>query len=37
MEIFTVKMKLAPEIINEVFEFIECRYPLRYELRNTVM
>ena len=28
-----VKMKLAPEIINEVFDFIECRYPLRNELR----
>ena len=26
-------MKLAPEIINEVFEFMECRYPLRYKLR----
>ena len=26
-------MKLAPEIMNEVFDFIECRYPLRIELR----
>ena len=33
IEIFKVKMKLAPEIINEVFDFIECRYPLRNELR----
>ena len=33
LEIFKVKMKLAPEIMNEVFDFIECRYPLRNELR----
>ena len=33
IEIFKAKMKLAPEIINEVFDFIECRYPLRNELR----
>ena len=26
-------MKLAPEIMNEVSDFIECRYPLRNELR----
>ena len=26
-------MKLAPEIMNEVFDFIECRYLLRNELR----
>ena len=26
-------MKLAPEIMNEVSHFIECRYPLRNELR----
>ena len=26
-------MKLAPKIMNEVFDFIECRYPLRIELR----
>ena len=26
-------MKLAPEIMNKVFDFIECRYPLRNELR----
>ena len=32
-EIFKIKMKLAPEIMNEVFDFIECRYPLRNELR----
>ena len=33
IEIFEVKMKLPPEIMNEVFDFIECRYPLRNELR----
>ena len=33
IEIFKVKMKLAPEIMNEVFDFIECRYPRRNELR----
>ena len=33
IEIFKVKMKLAAEIMNEVFGFIECRYPLRNELR----
>ena len=33
IEIFKVKMKLAPEIMNEVFYFMECRYPLRNELR----
>ena len=33
IEIFKVKMKLAPKIMNEVFDFIECRYPLRIELR----
>ena len=26
-------MKLAPEIMNEVFDFIECQHPLRNELR----
>ena len=26
-------MKLAPEIMNEVFDFIECQYPVRNELR----
>ena len=26
-------MKLAPKIMNGVFDFIECRYPLRNELR----
>ena len=33
IEIFKVKMKLAPEIMNEVFDFRECQYPLRNELR----
>ena len=33
IEIFKVKMKLAPEIINEVFDIIEFPYPLRNELR----
>ena len=33
IEIFKVKMKLVPEIMNEVFDFIACRYPLRNELR----
>ena len=32
-EIFRVKMKLAPEIMNEVFDIIESPYPLRNELR----
>ena len=32
IEIFKVKMKLAPEIMNEVFDFKKCRYPLRNEL-----
>ena len=32
-EIFKVKIKLAPEIINEVFEIIESPYPLRIESR----
>ena len=31
-KIFKVKMKLAPEIMNEVFDIIECPY-LRNELR----
>ena len=26
-------MKLAPDIMNEVSDFIECRYPLRNEFR----
>ena len=26
-------MKLAPDIMNDVFDFIECRYPLRNKLR----
>ena len=33
IEIFKVKMKLAPEIVNEVFDIIESPYPLRSELR----
>ena len=33
IERFKVKMKLAPEIMTEVFDFIECRYPLRNELK----
>ena len=33
IEIFKVKMKLAPKIMNEVFGIIECSYPLRNELR----
>ena len=33
IEIFQVKMKLAPEIMNEVFVIIESPYPLRNELR----
>ena len=28
-EIFKVKMKLAPHIMNEVFDIIECPYPLK--------
>ena len=32
IEIFKVKMKLAPEIMNEVFDIIECQYLLRNEL-----
>ena len=30
---FKVKIKLAPEIMIEVFDFIKCRYPLRNKLR----
>ena len=33
IEIFKVKMKLAPEIMIEIFDSIECRYRLRDELR----
>ena len=33
IEIFKVKMKLAPEITNEVFDFIESPYPLINALR----
>ena len=30
--LFKVKMKLAPDIITEVLDTIECPYPLRNEL-----
>ena len=33
IEIFKVKIKLAPEIMNEVFDIIESPYPLRNKLR----
>ena len=33
IKIFKVKTKLAPEIMNEVLDFIECRYPLGKEMR----
>ena len=33
IQIFKVKMNFALEIMNEVFDFIECRYSLRNELR----
>ena len=33
IEIFKVKMELAPEIMNEVSDIIETPYPLRNELR----
>ena len=33
IEIFKVKMALAPEIMNEVSDIIESPYPLRNELR----
>ena len=33
IEIFKVKMNLASEIMNEVFDIIESPYPLRNELR----
>ena len=33
IEIFKVKMKLAPEIMNGVFDIIESPYPLGNELR----
>ena len=29
---FKVKMELAPETVNEVFDIIESTYPLRNEL-----
>ena len=32
-EIFKVKMILAPEIMKEVFEIVECPYALRNELK----
>ena len=33
IEIFKIKMKLAPEIMNEAFDSIESPYPLRNELK----
>ena len=33
IEIFKVKIKLAPKIVNEVFDFIKYQCPLRNELR----
>ena len=33
IEIFKVKIKLTPKIMNEVFDLIESPYPLRNELR----
>ena len=33
IKIFKVEMKLAPEIMNEVFDIIEYPYPLRNEMR----
>ena len=33
IKIFKVKMKLAPEIMNDVFSIMESPYPLRNELR----
>ena len=33
IEIFKVKMKPVPKIMNEVFDNIESPYPLRNELR----
>ena len=33
IEIFKVKMKLAPEIMNEVFDITESPYPLIHALR----
>ena len=32
IEMLKVMMKFAPEIVNEVFDIIECPYPLRNEL-----
>ena len=33
IKIFKVKVKLVPEIMNDVFDRLECPYPLRNELR----
>ena len=33
VETFKVKIELAPEIMNEGFDIIECSYPLGNELR----
>ena len=35
IEIFKVKKKLTPKIMNEVFDILECLYSLRNELRFT--
>ena len=35
-EIFKITMKLAPKIMNEVFDIIKCPYPFRNELRFKV-
>ena len=32
MEIFQIKMKLAPEMMNDIFDFIKCRYPLKNKM-----
>ena len=33
INIFKVKMNLAPNIMNEVFEIVECPYALRNEIK----
>ena len=32
IELFKVKIKLTPEIMNEVFDIIESPYPMRIEI-----
>ena len=32
MEIFKIKMKLAPGMMNDIFDFIKCRYPLKNKM-----